>query len=181
MSSFCSSLSRVPALLRRHETCLIRHRLYPSLPLCHGWHVRLGHLKFRCHHLNLRIGCAVGKPPGVRSQQIVIMKLALSLLAAPAIAFTAPQTSPTRAATQLFAYVPGVLRGAISLRRAAMVWREVAVCESTSYGIDATHTHTRRYVPSGMDPAAYAALKKKEAAASKKSDRKAYKSRSVQK
>jgi hypothetical protein len=106
------------------------------------------------------------------------MKLALSLLAAPAIAFTAPQTTPTRAATQLFAYVPGVLRGAISLRRAAMVWREVAVCESTSYGIDATHTHTRRYVPSGMDPAAYAALKKKEAAASKKSDRKAYKSRS---
>ena len=97
------------------------------------------------------------------------MKLALSLLAAPAIAFTAPQTTPTRAATQLFAYVPGVLRGAISLRRAAMVWREVAVCESTSYGIDATHTHTRRYVPSGMDPAAYAALKKKEAAASKKS------------
>ena len=44
----------------------------------------------------------------------------------------------------------------------------------------ATHTHVRRYVPSGMDPAAYAALKK-EAAASKKSDRKAYKSRSVQK
>jgi len=80
------------------------------------------------------------KPPDVRSQQIVIMKLALSLLAAPAIAFTAPQTTPTRAATQLFAYVP-----------------------------------------SGMDPAAYAALKKKEAAASKKSDRKAYKSRSVQK
>ena len=120
MSSFCSSLSRVPALLRRHETCLIRHRLYPSLPLCHGWHVRLGHLKFRCHHLNLRIGCAVGKPPGVRSQQIVIMKLALSLLAAPAIAFTAPQTTPTRAATQLFAYVPGVLRGAISLRVAAI-------------------------------------------------------------
>jgi len=79
----------------------------------------------------------MGKPPGVRSQQIVIMKLALSLLAAPAIAFTAPQTTPTRAATQLFAYVP-----------------------------------------SGMDPAAYAALKKKEAAASKKSDRKAYKSRS---
>merc|ERR1719454_2555775 len=33
------------------------------------------------------------------------MKLALSLLAAPAIAFTAPQTTPTRAATQLFAYM----------------------------------------------------------------------------
>ena len=64
------------------------------------------------------------------------MKLALALLAATAVAFTAPQTT-TRAATQLCAYVP-----------------------------------------SGMDPAAYAALKKKEAAASKKSDRKAYKSRS---
>ena len=67
----------------------------------------------------------------------VIMKLALAFLAATAVAFTAPQTTSTRAATQLCAYVP-----------------------------------------SGMDPAAYAALKKKEAAASKKSDRKAYKSRS---
>ena len=66
-----------------------------------------------------------------------IMKLALAFLGATAVAFTAPQTTSTRAATQLCAYVP-----------------------------------------SGMDPAAYAALKKKEAAASKKSDRKAYKSRS---
>lgn len=65
------------------------------------------------------------------------MKLALAFLGATAVAFTAPQTTSTRAATQLCAYVP-----------------------------------------SGMDPAAYAALKKKEAAASKKSDRKAYKSRS---
>ena len=64
------------------------------------------------------------------------MKLALAFLGATAVAF-APQTTSTRAATQLCAYVP-----------------------------------------SGMDPAAYAALKKKEAAASKKSDRKAYKSRS---
>ena len=101
MSSFCSSLSRVPALLRRHETCLIRHRLYPSLPLCHGWHVRLGHLKFRCHHLNLRMGCAVGKPPDVRSQQIVIMKLALSLLAAPAIAFSCSSSITSWAVSRL--------------------------------------------------------------------------------
>jgi len=64
------------------------------------------------------------------------MKLALALLAAPCVAFTAPRT----------------------LRSAAV--------------------QTCAYVPSGMDPAAYAALKKKENGASKKSDRKSFKSRS---